>query len=106
MVFAEPVPNFGIVSVNIVFDRKPNITNRLPIDFNGQVVGLLIRFIGPYPRLSIAGRVGIGKKITNLVPDMPIVGMPNQRFFIAFSPGTQLAYRKWKTDQCSSQDKQ
>ena len=40
--FAEPVPDFGIVPINIILNRKTNVANGLPVDVNRQVVGLLI----------------------------------------------------------------
>ena len=103
VVFTNPIPDFGIVPIDIVLDCKANITNRLPIYFDCQVVGLLVGFVGAYPRVGITGGVRIRKKVAHVVPDMPITGMPNQRLFVALTPGTKLADRKRKADQRSSQ---
>ncbi len=43
--FAEPITNFGIVAIYIIFNGKTNVSNSLAVDLNGEVVRLLIRFI-------------------------------------------------------------
>lgn len=71
----QPVTNLGIIAVDIILYGEAYIANRLLIDLNGQVVGLLIRPVGTYPGLGITRGVRKRKKIANVIPDVTIAGV-------------------------------
>lgn len=78
VILADPVTDFGIVAIDIIFYRKPDVPNGLSIDFDGHIAGLLVRFVGAYPGMGIAGGVRVRKKIAYIVPDVSIAGVVNQ----------------------------
>ena len=77
IILTNPITDFGIVTINIVFHGKANVTDSLSINRNCQVIWLMIRFVGAYPRMRIAGRVRVREEIRDIIPDLSVAGVAN-----------------------------